>query len=114
MALAPPAADLPRPGGEDLVAVAAMIAPARSVTADVDEGRRSLARRRRIGVIREAERDVISREELEDLVAVPARVPKLERVLALLRQQRDETLRSSGTGEVLFLHTTETYTRTPC
>jgi hypothetical protein len=88
--LAPPFPDVARPGAQRLVRILILVAAGRAVPAHIDMARRHLPRRRRVVMIRQAERDVMMAQKREDVVRVPALVPKLECVRIAARQHRQE------------------------
>src|SRR4051794_34552180 len=77
-ALAIPCLDPPRPAGERFFGIMPFVAAARPVAPDIHEIRRLLPGRGRIMVVRDAKGDVLRGHEVEDRLAIPARMPELE------------------------------------
>src|SRR6187431_3293288 len=75
-----PPTDIPGPIAKRCVGIIAMIAAARTMIANIHEVRRHISRRRCCSVIRDAERNIVPMQQLEDGRLVPTRVPELETV----------------------------------
>jgi len=88
--LAAPPGNIPRPGAQGPIRVAALVAPGWPVAAHIDVTRGRLPRGGRIVMVGETKRDVMLVEETEDVVGVPALVTKLEREAVAAREHLDE------------------------
>src|SRR2546430_7201851 len=93
-----PGLDPPGPNRKRVGAIPPFVAAARPVPPDIDEIGGALPRRRRIVMVRDAERDILVGEQPQDPRGVPARKPEFKTIAALFREQPEEGTKPIGVG----------------